>query len=141
MKTQSGGRMESNKVVIRYADGRVLKGYVPDFFPNKDRFHLHADPGTPGQGTEIFVKDLKAVFFVRDFAGNPQSHERKFHLTEEEFQGHIVEVTFADGEILVGSTLGYDPRRQGFFLFPIDSESNNVRIFTITAAVRSVRFI
>ena len=133
--------MESTKVVVRYVDGRILKGYTQDFFPNKDRFHLHADPEAPRKGTEIFVKDLKAVFFVRDFAGNPQYHERKVHLTEEEFQGHIVEVTFADGEILVGSTLGYDPKRQGFFLVPLDPESNNIQIFTVKRAVKNVRYI
>jgi hypothetical protein len=118
--------MESIKVVVRYADGRVLKGFTQDFFPNKDRFHLHPVEGTPGKGIEIRIRDLKAVFFVRDFDGNPKYNERKSHLADEKFQGRIVEVTFADGEILVGSTLGYDPKRQGFFLFPRDSESNNV---------------
>ncbi len=133
--------MASIKVVVRYADGRILKGFTQDFFPNKDRFHLHPVEGTPGKGTEIRIRDLKAVFFVRDFTGNPEYNERKTHLKDETFQGRIVEVTFADGEILVGSTLGYDPKRQGFFLVPIDAESNNVRIFTVMAAARSVRYI
>ena len=133
--------MESIKVVVRYADGRILKGFTQDFHPNKDRFHLHPVAETRGKGTQIFIRDLKAVFFVRDFAGNPHYNERKTHLADETFQGRIVEVVFADGEILVGSTLGYDPKRQGFFLFPIDSVSNNIRIFTVTAAVQSVRYI
>ncbi len=133
--------MASDKVVVRYADGRVLKGTTQDFHPNKDRFRLHPVEGSPGKGTEIFVRDLKAVFFVRDFAGNPDYNERKVHLADEKFQGRIVEVTFSDGEILVGSTPGHDPKRQGFFLVPIDSVSNNLRIFTVLAAVRSVRYI
>lgn len=133
--------MESVKVVVRYLDGKILKGFTQDFHPNKDRFHLHPVAETPGKGTQIHVRDLKAVFFVRDFEGNPHYNERKTHLADETFQGRIVEVTFADGEILVGSTLGYDPKRQGFFVFPIDSVSNNIRIFAVTAAARSVRYI
>lgn len=87
------------------------------------------------------MRDLKAVFFVRDFAGNRQYDEKKVHLAEETFQGHIVEVTFADGEIIVGSTPAYDPRRQGFFLVPLDPESNNLRVFIVSRAVRDVRHI
>ena len=33
-------RMEPTKVVARYIDGRVIKGFTQDFFPNKDSFHL-----------------------------------------------------------------------------------------------------
>jgi hypothetical protein len=50
-----------------------------------------------------------------------------------------VEVTFADGEILVGSTMGYDPNRQGFFLFPVDPKSNNMRVYAVCSAVKQVR--
>ena len=32
--------MERLKVVARYKDGKVIKGFTHDFFPNKDRFHL-----------------------------------------------------------------------------------------------------
>lgn len=82
-------RMEPAKVVVRIADGRILKGFTQDFFPNRDRFHLHPAEGTQGKKTEIFLGDLKAVFFVRDFAGNPQYDERKTHLADETFQGRI----------------------------------------------------
>lgn len=52
--------------------------------------------------------------------------------------GRIVKVQFEDGEIMVGSTLEYDPKSQGFSLFPIDVASNNVRVFVVNAAVRRV---
>ena len=38
-----------------------------------------------------------------------------------------------DGEVLVGSTLGYDPKRQGFFIFPADPKSNNVRVYIVSS--------
>ena len=42
------------------------------FFPNKDRFHLApADAPAGTKPVEILISELKAVFFVKDFAGNP----------------------------------------------------------------------
>ncbi|MBP1734576.1 MAG: hypothetical protein H6Q53_863 [Deltaproteobacteria bacterium] len=133
--------MDPIKVVVRYTDGRVVKGMTQDFFPNKDRFHLHYDTTTSGEPAEVLIRDLKAVFFVKNFEGNPGYNERKEYSNGDKAQGRKVEILFVDGEKLVGSTLGYDPNRLGFFLFPVDPESNNIRVFAVTAAVKSVRYI
>lgn len=133
--------MEPIKVVVRYADGRLVKGMTQDFFPNKDRFHLRPDTTNPEEPAEILISDLKAVFFVKDFTGNHDYNERKEYSNGDKAQGRKVEVLFVDGEKLVGSTLGYDPNRLGFFLFPVDPESNNIRVFAVTAAVKSIRYI
>ena len=133
--------MEPIKVVVRYLNGKVLKGFTQDFLPNKDRFHLHPADKASGESLEVFTKDLKAIFFVQDFAGNPQYDERKKYMESEKPQGRKVEVTFVDGEILVGSTLGYDPKRPGFFLFPVDPKSNNIRVFAISPSVKNVRYL
>ena len=130
--------MGATKVVARYTDGRVIKGFTQDFFPNKDRFHLILDENR--RTVEVLVQRLKAVFFVRDFSGNSQYQERKRYLQGENPGGVKLEVTFADGEVLVGSTpLGYDPKRQGFFVTPVDPGSNNSRVFVVASAVRGVR--
>jgi hypothetical protein len=42
---------------------------------------------------------------------------------------------FIDGEVLVGSTLGYDPKRQGFFIFPADPKSNKIREYVASSVV------
>ena len=133
--------MEPIKVVVWYADGKLVKGTTQDFFPNKDRFHLRSDTNNPEEPAEILIRDLKAVFFVKDFTGNQDYNERKEYSNGDNAQGRKVEVLFVDGEKLVGSTLGYDPNRLGFFLFPVDPESNNIRVFAVTAAVKSVRYI
>lgn len=133
--------MEPIKVVVRYVDGRLVKGTTQDFFPNKDCFHLRPDTTNPEEATEILIRDLKAVFFVKDFTGNQEYEERKEYSNGDTAQGRKVEVLFVDGEKLVGSTLGYDPNRLGFFLFPVDPESNNIRVFAVTAAVKSVQYI
>ena len=134
--------MELIKVVARFVDGRIIKGFVHDFLPNKPRFHMYPpDPQASQQAIEVELSDLKAVFFVRDFEGNPQYQERKQFLDgEKPPQGRKVEVTFKDGEMLVGTTLGYDPHRSGFFIFPVDPQANNLRVFAVLKAVDKVRF-
>jgi hypothetical protein len=133
--------METLKVVARYIDGRVVKGLSQDFFPNKDLFHVYPAGKSSGEAAEILLKELKAVFFVRDFVGDFQYNERKEYIEGDKPSGRKIEVTFKDGEVLVGTTLGYDPSRPGFFLFPADPKSNNVRVFAVTTAVKKVRFL
>jgi hypothetical protein len=41
---------------------------------------------------------------------------------------------------MVGSTLlTYDPKKQGNFIIPADPQSNNIRVFVISSAVKSVK--
>ena len=132
--------MEQNKVVVRYANGAVIKGFIQNFSPNKDWFHLIPADKTSGETIEVSVKRLKAIFVVRDFYGNPQYHERKEYMEGENPPGVKLEVTFADGEVMVGSTLlSYDTKRQGNFIIPADPKSNNIRVFAVSSAVKSVR--
>ena len=136
--------IEQGKIVVHYANGKILKGFSQDFYPNKPSFHLL--PTVAGflfadEAVEVQMKDLKAVFFVRDFAGNSLYNERKHFLEGEHPPGRRVRVTFSDGEMLVGSTVGYDRQRQGFFLIPADPQSNNRSVFAISSAVTGVRFL
>ena len=133
--------MEALKVVARYVDGKIIKGLTQDFFPNKDHFHVYLTENPSGEPVEVLIKELKAVFFVRDFVGNARYNERKEYIPEDKPSGRKIEVTFADGEVLVGTTLGYDPKRSGFFLFPADPKSNNVRVFAVATAVKRVRYL
>ena len=132
--------MEQTKVVVRYANGVIVKGFIQNFSPNKDWFPLPPADKPSGGTMEIFMKRLKAVFVVRDFNGNPQYNERKMYIDGENPSGMKLEVTFADGEVMVGSTLlNYDPKRQGNFIIPADPQSNNIRVFVISSAVKGVR--
>jgi len=132
--------MEKVKIIARYLDGKMVKGFTQDFSPNKPAFHIFP-LDAPNESVEILLKELKAVFFVRDFAGRPEYDERKHFTPEEHPSGRIVEVTFVDGEVMVGSTVAYDPKRPGFFIFPADPQGNNVRVFALSKAVRTVRYL
>jgi hypothetical protein len=132
--------LDPSKVVARYRDGRTVKGTTQNFFPNKPVFHVKRDGGT-GDVIEVNLEDLKAVFFVKDFLGNAKHVERKKLAIGDRPQGRLMEVTCKDGEVIVGTTTGYDPKRPGFFLFPIDPSANNTRVFMVTSAVRTARFL
>jgi len=134
--------MEPSKIVVRYQNGKILKGHTQNFSPNKPVLHLNL-LGASGSGdlVEVSLEDLKAVFFVRDFTGNAKYVERKQVAPGDLLQGRLMEVTCKDGEVMVGTTIGYDPKRPGFFLFPIDPSTNNARVFMVTSAVRTARFL
>ena len=75
--------MERLKVVVRYSNGKVIKGFTEDFFPNKERFHFIPADNPSGGAIEVSMNDLKAIFMVRDFIGDPLYKERKSILKEK----------------------------------------------------------
>jgi hypothetical protein len=134
--------MLQNKIVVRYADGRLLKGVTSDFFPNKETFHVSPVPAAPQEKPqEVRIADLKAVFFVKDFAGNPDYKEKKEFDPAKPVSGRRISVRFKDGELLVGTTTGYQPGRTGFFVTPADPKSNAERCFVVTNATTEVKLM
>ena len=131
-----------NKVVIRFANGNIVKGTTADFSPGKEIFHLSVmNAPIESRPVEIWTKDLKAIFFVKDFAGDPK------HIKQNEFDqacpqsARRIKVVFRDGEVLMGTTMGYQPGRQGFFIIPADAGSNNERCYVVAAAINEVSLI
>ena len=118
----------------------MVKGYSYDFSADAGNFQLYPLGGESKRRTiRARLQDLKAVFFVRDFVGNSQYADRKAFAGGERPLGRKVEVVFTDGEVLTGYTLGYGRERLGFFLFPTDARSNNLRVFVVAEAVRDLR--
>src|SRR5688500_19522470 len=58
------------RLIVLLSDGTRLKGFARDFNPARPNFHLMvAGPqGETGEGRQIAMSDVDAVFFVRDFA-------------------------------------------------------------------------
>ena len=128
-------------MIIRYRNGKLLKGFTNDFFPNKPAFHFQPQDQAGEQAIVVTVAELKAVFFVKDFQGDSRYTERKQFKEGDRLTGRKVEVTFYDDEVLVGVTMGYDPKRIGFFMIPADPTSNNLRIFVVTKAMKQFRYL
>lgn len=127
--------MPVNKVVVRYKDGRILKGTTTDFFPNRAQFYVIE---ISGERKLVYVEELKAIFFVKNYEGDKE-YQPKYE-SDIAGGGKKISVEFEDGEVITGHTLGYSPDRIGFFVTPADPESNNSRIFVIKASTTSIKF-
>ena len=131
-----------NKVVARYSDGRMIKGSTSDFVPAKEFFHVApADAAVGSRPVMVHVKDLKAVFFVKDFAGRPDYNPKNEFEADRTPPGRKIKVVFADGEAIVGTTQGYQPGRPGFFMVPADSAANIERCYVVSAATTEVTLL
>jgi hypothetical protein len=128
------------KVVVAFAEGKRLAGYIYNFSPVRDSFDLlpQNDP-LQQRGTTIEMKDLKAIFFVKDFIGNSADRARGY--VDSPLHGRKIEVAWNDGETILGKTEGFNPQKPGFFLFPTDERGNNIRIFVVNKNAKRVRFV
>ncbi|MBN1473171.1 MAG: hypothetical protein JW914_01020 [Syntrophaceae bacterium] len=134
--------MIQNKIVVRYMDGQLLKGVTNDFFPNKDVFHLVPTEAPQGsKSLELSTANLKAIFFVKGYVGNPDYDDKKEFDQNKATVGRKIKVLFKDGELMVGTTNGYQPGRPGFFVVPADPNSNIERCYVLASATQEVSFI
>jgi hypothetical protein len=121
------------KVVIRFINGDIQKGFVDDFWPSA-KMILFKD--RTGKEAELKLKDLKALFYVNRFEGNKKHPEAKQYPTKDSMPaGVAVRIKFKDNEMLEGLASNTSLSSTGFFLTPADPESNNKRIFVVKSAL------
>ncbi|GAB4413902.1 MAG: hypothetical protein OHK0032_09980 [Thermodesulfovibrionales bacterium] len=139
--------MNRQKAILRLLDGRLIKGYMDNFSPSDESVFIE---DALSKVHEVSIEGLKAIFFVRTFEGDKSRSEKK-SFAGTVHHGKKVFVRFKDGESMVGYTEGDIPwqrgfflearKGKGFFLTPVDSESNNMKIFVVATAVRDVTFL
>jgi len=137
-------KMLKKKVVVKYKDGKIIKGWVEDFRSDRESFILYPlIEYSEEERLEIKFSSLKAVFFIKDFAGNKDyKNVRTFDVdTKVTPSQRKIVVLFKDGENLYGTSHSYGPNRKGFFVYPIDPKDNNERIFVLHSAVESIRLM
>ena len=61
--------MFGKKVVVKFKDGHVLKGWTVNISPNKEVFYLHKHKEFEDKKDiiEIKLSSLRAVFFVKEY--------------------------------------------------------------------------
>ena len=142
---------QRDKSVMRFRDGKMLKGYVADFSPTRDDVVLE-EAGT-GRMHKIRLDEMKAVFFVKTFEGDIEYKEKKTYGIRRPV-GNRAFVRFKDGECLVGFLEGKVPWEKGFFLsnredggmkgfflLPADEDANNIKVFVVSSAVDDVTVV
>ncbi len=147
MQKKKVGRERS---VVRLNDGSLLKGYLKDFSPGKATVVLQE--AETDEVHKLKTADVKAVFFVRTFEGNYDYNEKKSYGIRRPM-GKRVFVKFRDGERLVGFVEGTVPwekgfflskrenKEKGFFLLPVDEDTNNIKVFVISSSVDDVTVV
>jgi hypothetical protein len=133
----------SEKVVIQFGAKRI-KGYlespiwntIEELLSNApvsspDAFHIRRLESDIVE--EISTRDVKAVFYVNTFDGNPDHKDLNFHSRAPIVHGIWMRLQFLDGEVMEGivyNSIRYlvDP---GFFLLPTDPGSNNKLVYVV----------
>lgn len=136
--------MLKKKVVVKYKDGKIIKGWVEDFRSDREFFTLYPlIEYSKEEMLEIKFLSLKAVFFIKDFPGNKDYKKvRTFNIdTKVTPSQRKLIVRFKDEENLYCTSHSHGRYKIGFFVYPIDPKDNNERIFVIHSAVKSVRLM
>jgi len=125
------------KVVVRKVDRDTANGYVaPANFVREGKLELL---NTAGNVVAIELRDIKVVFFVREF-GDTEGLGRKTFTTRPRTEGLWVRLKFKDGEILEGmmpNDLAL-AGAEGYLINPPDLRSNIQRMFVPRSALESL---
>ncbi|MFQ5454701.1 MAG: hypothetical protein ACE5EA_00685 [Nitrospirota bacterium] len=137
------------KVVIHYKDGNIKKGLLHDFSEESDKIRIDIEKDEEGVETlDIFLSDLKAIYYVKSHEGKKEYREKKkFGLIEP--KGKRVMVHFKDGEVICGfcnlddiqnntGSINFSSLKN-FFIFPSDPDANNIKIFIMASSVGDIR--
>ena len=118
-------------------DRDTLNGYVaPAHFVQEGKLELL---NTAGNVVGIELRDIRAVYFVREF-GDTEALNRKTFTTRPRTEGLWVRLKFKDNEQLEGmmpNDLSLNSA-EGFLVNPPDMRSNVQRIFVPRAALESL---
>jgi hypothetical protein len=128
------------KVIVRKTDRDTLNGYVaPANFINDGKLEVL---NTAGNVVGIDLKEIKGVYFVREFADS-ESLSRKTFASRPRSEGLWVRLKFKDGEILEGMMPNdlTHALPEGYLVNPPDLRSNTQRIFVPRTALASLNVL
>jgi hypothetical protein len=125
------------KVIVRKMDRDSVNGYVaPANFVREGKLELL---NTAGNEMSIDLRDIKGVFFVREF-GDSGVLSRKTFTSRPRTEGLWVRLKFKDNEVMEGmmpNDLSLTTA-EGFLINPPDLRANTQRIFVPRTALESL---
>ena len=128
------------KVIVRKLDRDSLNGYVsPANYVHEGKLELL---NTAGNVVAIDLRDIKGVFFVREF-GETDIFTRKTFTSRPRTEGLWVRLKFKDNDVLEGMMPNdlTQTTPDGFLVNPPDLRSNTQRIFVPRTSLESLTVI
>src|SRR5437899_2251496 len=90
----------TKKVLVRRMDGNPVPGYAnPQTYLRPEGVEILT---REGQVLEIAYKDLKAVYFIRDFDAAASAEEKKLFQSRPKLEGLWIRMRFRDDDVLDG---------------------------------------
>jgi hypothetical protein len=149
----AGNPPEGEKVVVQFGD-KIIKGFLESPTWNTIEELLSNAARVSPEGCrvrllgsdaveEIALSDLKAIFYVNSFDGDPVHNHLNFHTRAPVVHGIWIRIKFVDGEVMEGivyNSIRYlvDP---GFFLVPTDPDSNNKLVYVVKSKLEDHRVL
>ena len=137
---------DTRRVIIRYANGSVLRGYLNDADIQEWRTNASdqfAIRNAAGDRETVDVTGLKAIFLVKSFEGSQDYSEFKVFTHQPSGRGVWVRVHFHDGEVMEGIA----PNALGTFLgavfslTPPDPQSNNETVIVSKNCLENMQIL
>jgi hypothetical protein len=127
------------KVIVRKMDRDSVYGYVNATFISDGKLELM---NTAGNVVGLDLRDVKGVYFVREFADS-ESLTRKTFTSRPRTEGLWVRLRFRDNEIIEGMMPNdlLQEGGEGFSVIPPDTRSNTQRIFVPRSALAELTVI
>ena len=119
----------AEKLILRKRDGSMLR--CSSRIPFSAAFQQITVLDEEGKLLKLPLSELKAIFFVKDFDGNPHYKAGKEFGEGSPRAGKIYTVSFHDGEVIKGRVLNLAEENSGFFLYPADPLDNNEKVFIV----------
>jgi hypothetical protein len=128
------------KVIVRRLDRDSLQGYVaPGSFVSDGRLELL---NTSGKVVMLDLKEIKGVYFVRDF-NDSEGVSRKTFAARPRSEGLWVRLKFNDNDIIEGMMPNdlTQLSSEGFLIIPPDTRANTQRIFVPRTALAAMNVL
>ncbi len=128
------------KVVIHTRDHKIHRGFSKKEFIGKNVKILDES----GNESTFPLKDLKAIFFVKEFNGDPAYDEVLFLKKEKPRPWLWVHVEFEDGEMIEGKIRNSEEiinSSDGFFVWISDEYANSESVYIVKNSIHKFKIM
>jgi hypothetical protein len=143
--------VKKHKVVAKLRSGEVVKGYfilpcaadMRDLSNQGQNGSITISSLTSNEPLQVALSDIKAVFFVKSFWGDPKRKGLRFYTNGPSVGAIWAEIRFQDDEIIEAMIDNSAQHLMGdcFLLRPSDAESNNLLVYVNKSAIATYRVL